>query len=300
MRPLQLHLGTFTRSVVLEVARQDGSLAESGLEIRETLVTSSPAQFEALEAREFDLVFTSPDNVLAYRFIADNPLHRHLRVQMLAALDRGLGLSLWINPSLTSVEQVRGGTLGVDVATSGFAFVGYELLARASVARSTYGTIDLGSTPARASALTTSTCSASILNAGNELRAGAAGCHRVGVVHDIGPYIGTVVGALETEDNLVLDARARFIDVMLDTSTRIVAGERSAHVIAAARELLGLSDEQAHAHLECLRSPLTGLTPTGVIDQASLDTLIDLRRRYLPTPELNTIGELLESVLASN
>jgi len=26
---------------------------------------------------------------------------------MLAALDRGLGLSLWINPSLTSVEQLE-------------------------------------------------------------------------------------------------------------------------------------------------------------------------------------------------
>ena len=94
MHPQRLHLGTFTRSVVLEVARLDGSLADADLDVRETSVTSSPSQFESLESRDFDLVFTSPDNVLAYRFIANNPLGRHLRVTMLAALDRGLGLSL--------------------------------------------------------------------------------------------------------------------------------------------------------------------------------------------------------------
>ena len=135
MRVNHLHVGTFTRSVVLEVARNDGSLAEAGLEVRESSVASSPAQFASLESREYDLAFTSPDNVLAYRFIADNPLGRHLRVQMLAALDRGLGLSLWLSPIVSSLDGVRGSTLGVDVATSGFAFVGYELLARAGVAR---------------------------------------------------------------------------------------------------------------------------------------------------------------------
>ena len=300
MRAHRLHVGTFTRSIVLEVARQDGSLAEAGLEGRESSVTSSPAQFASLESREYDLVFTSPDNVLAYRFIADNPLGRHLRVKMLAGLDRGLGLSLWLNPTLESIDQVRGATLGVDVATSGFAFVAYELLARAGIQRDAYETLALGSTPARADALVATTCAATILNAGNELRAQANGCRRVGQVQDIGPYLGTVVAALETEDDHVHDTRSRFIDVMLATSSHIVSGERSALVIAAAKDVLGLDDEQAHAHLECLRDRSCGLTPSGVIDQASLDTLIELRRRYLPVPELETINELLDTVLVAH
>ena len=296
MRAHRVHVGTFTRSVVLEVARRDGSLAEAGLDVLESSVTSSPAQFEALEAHDYDLVFTSPDNVLAYRFIADNPLGRHLRVQMLAALDRGLGLSLWLAPNAASVNDVRASTLGVDVATSGFAFVGYELLERAGIARGEYETLALGSTPARAEALMASACAATILNAGNELRAHGAGCRRVGGVEDIGPYLGTVVAALETDDERVREMRSGFIDVMLATAQRIVAGERSEMVTDAAKDLLGLDDEQARDHLRCLRDPVGGLTANGVIDTASLETLIELRRRYFPVPELDTIGALLDTV----
>ena len=95
-----------------------------------------------------------------------------------------------------------------------------------------------GSTPARAEALLATSCSATILNAGNELRAEREGCSRVGVVSDIGPYLGTVVAALETEDDDVRETRERFIDVMLITCARIVAGERSDFVVAAAKELL--------------------------------------------------------------
>ena len=109
-----------------------------------------------------------------------------------------------------------------------------------------------------------------------------------------------MIAALETEDDHVHDTRSRFIDVMLATSSRIVSGERSALVIAAAKELLGLDDQQAHAHLECLRDRDCGLTPGGGIDQASLDTLIELRRRYLPVPELETINELLDTVLVAH
>ena len=152
----------------------------------------------------------------------------------------------------------------------------------------------------RAEALMASRCAATVLNAGNELRAGAAGCRQVGVVQDIGTYLGTVVAALETEDRGVRDTRTRFIDVVRATASLIVAGKRSDLVVGAAKELLGLDDAQAHAHLACLRDPVCGLTPSGVIDQASLDTLIELRRRYLPAPELATIGELLDTVLTSH
>ena len=297
MRTHRLHVGSFTRSVVLEVARRDGTLAKARIQVVESLVATSPAQFAALEARKYDLVFTSPDNVLAYRFIASNPLRRHLRVQMIAALDRGLGLSLWLNPTLESIDQVRGAALGVDVATSGLAFAGYELLARRGLARDDYETLTLGSTLARAEALARATCAATLLNAGYELRARAAGCRRVGTMQDIGPFLGTVIAALETEDRCVLDTRARFVDVMLATSARIVAGERCELVIAAAKELLGLDDEQAREHLACMRDLASGLTPSGAIDQASLDVVIDLRRRHQPSRELATIGELLDTVL---
>jgi hypothetical protein len=66
---VQIHIGTFTRSLLIQIARVTGSLQRAGLEVKESLVASSPAQFKSLEAGEFDLVMTSPDNALAYRFL---------------------------------------------------------------------------------------------------------------------------------------------------------------------------------------------------------------------------------------
>jgi hypothetical protein len=76
---------------------------------------------------------TIPDIVLAYRFLSQNPLERHLPPLILCAVDRGLGLSLVLSPSTGSDEGVRGRVVGVEVPKSGLAFVAYELLAPAGL-----------------------------------------------------------------------------------------------------------------------------------------------------------------------
>src|ERR1700737_2212675 len=131
-----VRLGVFSPSVLLGVAAAEGTLDRAGLQGEEIPVASSSHQFTLLLAGELDAVLTSPDNVLAYRGSSANPLGRTVDVRILAAVDRGLGLSLFHGPrisglsGLSGLSGVRGGVLGVDVPTSGFAFVAYELLAR--------------------------------------------------------------------------------------------------------------------------------------------------------------------------
>jgi ABC-type nitrate/sulfonate/bicarbonate transport system substrate-binding protein len=294
MSDVQLRIGTFTRPVVLEVARRDGSLESAGLDVIESSVASSPAQFESLEAGEFDLIFTSPDNVIAYRFVSKNPLGRLLPVKIMGALDRGLGLSLCLSPSITSPDQLRGQAVGVDVPNSGFAFVAYELLHRAGLERDDYQVSTLGSTPRRAEALIAGECAATVLNAGNELRAAGAGCTVYSTVNDIGPYLGTVVATLETDDETAAESRRRFVRVMHDTIKRIVAGERESEAIDAAKDLLDLSDSEARDHYRCLLDPHNGLIASGLIDLESVSTLLDLRRRYLANPDLDGVEKAFD------
>lgn len=294
MRELQLHIGTFTRSILIQLAKSDGSLARAGIELRESSVASSPAQFESLESAEFDLVFTSPDNVLAYRFLTKNPLGRNLPVVVLSAIDRGLGLSLCLEPAISSVEDVRNCVVGVDVPQSGFAFIAYELLRRAGLQPGDYTVEALGSTPKRASALIAGDCAATILNAGNELRAAGAGCTIASSVTDIGPYLGTVVAALASDEPSTNEARRRFVDVMLSTAASVIEQTRESDVVAAAMTLLGLNEDEAHAHYQCLLEPARGLIPDGVVDTGSIATLVDLRRRFAPTLELETIVNALD------
>jgi ABC-type nitrate/sulfonate/bicarbonate transport system substrate-binding protein len=299
MTRARLRIGTFTPSLLIDLARSTGRLDRADLEVTELPVPSSPAQFRSLEAGEFDAVMTSPDNVLAYRFLSANPLQRNLPVEILAAIDRGLGLSLWLAPSVPDVANVRDRVVGVDVPQSGFAFVAFELLERAGLSRGDYKIESLGSTPRRTAALTEGACAATVLNAGNELRAQAGGCRLVSTVADIGPYLGTVMAALTTDDPAVTAPRNRLAEVVMDTAQDIVAGDLRAEAVEAAGRLLGLEKPEAQAHLECLLDPAHGLITDGHVDDASIDTLLRLRRRHSPSPDLDAVENQWPTMLAA-
>ncbi len=292
-----LRVGTFTRSLLLALARSDGALARAGLEVDEVSVTSSPGQFASLEAGEFDVVVTSPDNVLAYRFLANNPLGRNLPVEIICALDRGLGLTLALAPTTTSVEDVRGRAFGVDVAQSGFAFVGYALLERAGLVPGDYEVVALGSTPRRAQALAAGQCAATILNAGNDQRALGAGCTLVASVDVLGPYLGGVLAALKTDDAEARLARERFADALVETARSVLDERRESDVVDAAMAVLDLTEPEARAHYRTIIDPTNGLIADGRVDRASVATLVDLRRRFLPAPELDAILDSLGEVV---
>ncbi|MGV9798172.1 ABC transporter substrate-binding protein [Mycobacterium sp. NPDC003449] len=297
MTRARLRIGTFTPSLLIDLARSTGRLARADLAVSETPVPSSPAQFRSLEAGELDVVMTSPDNALAYRFLRTNPLGHNLPVEILAGIDRGLGLSLWLAPSVPDVADVRGRVIGVDVPSSGFAFVAFDLLERAGLGTDTYRVESLGSTPRRAAALAEGMCASTVLNAGNELRAEAAGCRVVNTVADIGPYLGTVMAALPADDPEIARRQRRLAEVVIDTARDIAAGRLRAEVLEAAGRLLGLAEPQSAAHLRCLLDRTHGLITDGHVDAASIDTLIDLRRRHAPSPELDAVASAWPTML---
>ncbi|WP_207361262.1 ABC transporter substrate-binding protein [Mycolicibacterium sp. S2-37] len=258
-------------------------------------VPSSPAQFSSLRDGEYDAVFTSPDNVLAYRFLPLNPLAELLDVEIVAGLDRGLGLCLGARPGLTDVAELSGGRFGVDVATSGFAFVGYALLEELGLSRSAVEIVALGSTPKRARALYTGGCDATVLNAGNELVAEARGCGLLADVTRLGPYLGTVVARLRKAPGAA--AVGRLVTALVETARDITAGELDAEATESAARLLSLDAAGAAKHLAVLRDPARGLIDDGSVDASALRTLVDLRRRFLPATELAGLDERFDEVV---
>jgi ABC-type nitrate/sulfonate/bicarbonate transport system substrate-binding protein len=264
-----VRLGSFTPSVLLRVARRLGYLEQ---DVSEELVPSSPAQFRALFDGSYDAVLTSPDNVLAYRYSPINPLGRLGDVEMVAAIDRGMGLALY-----SSSADLRGKIFGVDVPGSGFAFAMYALAESLGLHRDDYRVVPLGSTPKRLRALLAGECDATMLNAGNELHAEAAGFRAVVRAADVcKPYLGTVLAALDPAPVASL-GRA-----LTSTAAEIVAGRHDAIVIAEAGTALGLDEPMATRYLARLRDPGEGLVPDGVVDRDALQTLVGLRRRFGP------------------
>jgi ABC-type nitrate/sulfonate/bicarbonate transport system substrate-binding protein len=269
-----VRLGSFTPSVLLRVARRLGYLEN---DVSEELVPSSPAQFRALFDGSYDAVLTSPDNVLAYRYSPVNPLGRLGDVEMITAVDRGLGLALYSNALYRSSADLRGKVFGVDVPGSGFAFAMYALAESLGLHRDDYQVVPLGSTPKRLRALLAGECDATMLNAGNELHAEAAGFQVVVRAADVcKPYLGTVLAALDPAPVTSL-GRA-----LTAAAAEIVAGRHDAIVIAEAATALGLDEPLATRYLARLRNPDEGLVPDGVVDRDALQTLVGLRRRFGP------------------
>jgi ABC-type nitrate/sulfonate/bicarbonate transport system substrate-binding protein len=272
--PASMTLGTFTPSVLLRVARRTGRLADAGLDVTESAVPSSPGQFAALLDGALDAVLTSPDNVLAYRYSPTNALGRTADARIVSAVDRGMGLGLYGRSA-----DLRGATFGVDVPGSGFAFALYALAESIGLTREDYEIVALGSTPKRLQALLAGECAATMLNAGNELHAEAAGYRPLATVSaTLSPYLGTVLAVVGDATS----AAHALADVLTATAAEIVAGALGAEVVTEAADALGLPEELGRRYLDRLRDPAAGLVPDGVVDPGSIRTLVDLRRRYRP------------------
>lgn len=292
----RVEIGTFTRSIVLDVARTLGRLAEADLDVAEHPVLSSPAQFDALAQGDLDLAVTSPDNVLLYAGFESHPLGRRLPLTITAALDRGLGLSLWLRPGLDDLAEAR--LLGVDVPVSGFALAARELLRLHGTDPDRLDMVSLGSTPRRRASLAAGECDVTILGAGNELRAEEDGCRRVATVGELGPYLGAVAVRLTTLPGERARAADALAEILVDTGDEIVQGRHGARVTDAAERLLGLSPDSARRHLDVLRTPETGIVSGGRLERTALETLARLRAARHDPDALAAAVELVQSSAA--
>lgn len=262
-----LRLGCFSRSPVLAV----GGFDRYGLTIEAEPVASSPAQFAALHAGAFDLILTSPDNLVA---------HPELDVRIVRAVDGGMGLSLLGAPGVREIAELRGHVVGVDVPDSGFAFALYELLAAHGLRRGEdYGVVALGATPRRAVALRAGECQATLLNGGLVLAAQRDGLVDLGRISDVvRPYLGTVLAAtgpwLDGHPVIV----RQFTEAWQHAVTRLLTDDGGTDSLLA--DVFGLPVDQLPAMRRVLHDPNEGLVPDGVLDPAALANVGRLRARH--------------------
>ncbi len=280
-------LGVFSPSVLLDIARGTGRLADAGLQVREVPVPSSPAQFTALRDGEFDAVFTSPDNVLAYRFLTHNPLGELLDVEIVAGIDRGLGLCSRRGPGSSGSARWPAAawvsTSRTPASPSSATRCSPSWGSPATTWRSSRW-VPPRSAPTH---YTAAGCDLTVLNAGNELTAQAHGCLLLADVTRLGPYLGTVVARLR--DGAGSAAVDRLVAALGETARAIRSGALDGQAGASAARLLDLDPEPAAKHVAVLRDPLRGLISNGAVDVSALNTLVGLRRQFLPMPELDDL-----------
>ena len=179
-------------------------------------------------------------------------------------------------------EQLRGGTVAVDVPGSGFAFALFHLLAGLGLHRDTdYTVVPLGSTPRRAVALRQGDCDATLLNGAATVSAEFAGLTALGRISAVvSPYLGTVIAATGTWLADHEDVGRRFCAAWDQATNALLDEVDSPDIEAMLADEYDLSEQQVPVMQRTLVDRSEGLVRGGVVDEAALRSVLDLRARY--------------------
>lgn len=160
-------------------AMDKGLFAKHGVAVKQTFTPNSVFQIENLVAGKFDIATTALDNVVAY---SEGQGEVELKTEPdLFAFMGGYagGLRLDVAPEIKSFADVKGKAVGVDAATTGFAFIMYKMLAMNGVKMEDYQIEKLGGTPNRVKALMEGKIVATMVSSPSEVLPESKGYRRL-------------------------------------------------------------------------------------------------------------------------
>ncbi len=266
----------------LWVGEEKGFFAAEGIEMKLTPTPNSVFQMQNLAAGKFDIAFSTIDNVVAYdEGQGEAPLAEP--PDFFAFMGGQFGaVRLVTQPDIKSIAELKGKSLAVDAATTGYAFVLRKILQQGGLAESDYELERLGGTAARAEALMQGKTAGTILTSPLEIVPEARGYRRLANAVDvIGPY-QAVLGvarrgwAKSNETALVAFIRAyvKSLDWLADPAHR---GE----AVAIYRKYLPqATDASAGKAWEVLLAGSEGFQKKGKLDRAGIETVLKLRSEF--------------------
>jgi ABC-type nitrate/sulfonate/bicarbonate transport system substrate-binding protein len=174
-------------------AEDKGLFAKNSLAVKLSFTPNSVEQIRNLMSGKYDLGTTAYDNVVAYQ---EGQGETELATQPdLFAFMGGYSGSLRFvtQPDIKTYAALKGKTVGVDAATTGFAFILYKLAAMNGLSMSDYKVEKLGGTPARVQALMEGKIAGTMISSPSELLPESKGYTRLGdTTATFGPYQASV------------------------------------------------------------------------------------------------------------
>ena len=266
----------------LWVGQEKGFFAANGLEVKITPTPNSVFQMQNLAAGKFDIAFSAIDNVVAYdEGQGEAPLPEP--PDFFAFMGGQYGaVRLVTQPDIKSIADLKGKSLAVDAATTGYSFVLRKILQKGGLSESDYEIERLGGTAARAEALMQGKTAGTILTSPLEIVPEARGYPRLANAVDvIGPY-QAVLGvarrgwAKSNEAVLVgfIRSYVKSLDWLADPANR---GE----AVAIYRKFLPQASEaSANKAWEVLLAGPEGFQKKGKLDLAGIETVLKLRSEF--------------------
>jgi len=174
-------------------AQEKGLFAKNGVAVKLSFTPNSVEQIRNLMSGRYDFGTTAYDNVVAYQ---EGQGETELPAQPdLFAFMGGYAGSLRFvtSPDVKTYAALKGKTVGVDAATTGFAFILYKLAAMNGLSMSDYKIEKLGGTPARVQALMEGRIAGTMISSPSEILPESKGFTRLGdTTATFGPYQASV------------------------------------------------------------------------------------------------------------
>jgi ABC-type nitrate/sulfonate/bicarbonate transport system substrate-binding protein len=263
-------------------AIERGFFARQNLDIALTTTPSSVYQFEHLAAGKFDIACTAFDNVVAYREgqgATQLPGEADFRVLMGATQ---IELGFVVAPDIASYADLKGRSVALDALSTGFAFVLYEMLARAGLSRDDVQMVPVGATPQRWEAVKAGTHAGTLTIEPFTSIARNAGFNVMDRSTDLfDAYQGGIVAARQSWAHANPQTVHGFIRAYLAGLEWTLAPEnREAGARLLVANMPAIKPGVADAVMASLLNPKSGLTPNGAILPEGMQTVLALRSRY--------------------
>lgn len=173
----------------LYVAQAKSFFPKAGVEVDVTLTRFSARQLEALKAGGFEIGFQQCDHVV-------RAVEQGSDLFMFMALAHAPDLTLVAGPGIRSFSDLRGKTIAVDGAGSGYALLLRKLLAEKGLSADDYVFAEIGGSRERHDAVRDGRAAASLLNPPFDRSLLAAGCGSLGTTAQYFPeYTGSIAAA---------------------------------------------------------------------------------------------------------
>jgi ABC-type nitrate/sulfonate/bicarbonate transport system substrate-binding protein len=264
------------------VAKEKGFFERAGVVINMTTTPSSAFQAENLINGKFHIAGTAFDNVVAYQG-GQGAVTFDRQPDLFAFMGATqVELAFIVAPTINGYADLKGKSLALDAVATGFAFVLYEMLARAGLSRGDYSFAAVGATPQRWEAVRSGTHVGTITIEPFTSIAKAQGFKVLETSTNVFPvYQGGSFAARRQWAAANANALKGLIQGYLaGLAWTLDPPNREEATQTLLRNMPEIKPGVAGAVMESLLSPKSGLTPKGVILPEGVKAVLDLRTRY--------------------
>ncbi|MFM2129898.1 MAG: hypothetical protein RL477_1444 [Pseudomonadota bacterium] len=263
-------------------AIEKGWFAGNGLDVRLTTTPSSAFQAENLANGTFHIAGTAFDNVVAYRekqgAVVIDPAPDFFAFMGATQIE----LALVAAKDVKTVADLKGRSVALDALATGFAFVLYEMLARAGLKQDDVTMAAVGATPQRWESVRAGTHAATLTIEPFTSIARAQGFNvpetstNMFAAYQGGSFAAKHSWAAANADTVkgFIRGYLKGLDWTLDPANR----DEAVKLLVA--NMSELKPEVAPKVVANLVNPRSGLTPKAAFLPDGVATVLELRRRY--------------------